>query len=162
MKYILMFLLTCYAALAAPESYFFRRAGFADESNSKIENGKLVTSYTIEKIDFKISAVEAYYQGLGNGRNYQIEIHATGIGSKIGPPYLKLEDDLLMNLKYLSYPEGRQSMTIESDDREKIERWVAALRRFSGLPESKVVLNLDRRAEQPADGKTRESPQSPR
>jgi hypothetical protein len=145
MKSFLIFILMCQAALSKPESYFFRE----DEVVSrKIENGNLVVSYTIQKVEFKIALIEAYHQALGEGRKYQIEIHAPGIGSKIGPPYLKLEDDLLTNLKYLAYSDGRQTMTIESDDRKKVEKWVAALRRLSGLPETKVILKLDRKTEQ--------------
>ena len=145
MKIFLVFILMCHAALSKPESYFFRAH---EEVNRKIEGGNLVVSYAIQKVEFKIILIEAYHQGLGEGRKYQIEVHAPGIGSKIGPPSLKLEDDLLTNLKYLSYADGRQTMTIESDDRKKIEKWVAALRRLSGLPETKIILKLDRKTEQ--------------
>jgi hypothetical protein len=144
MKILIVFILMCHVALSKPESYFFRAH---EELNSKIENGNLLVAYAIQKVDFKIILIEAYHQGLGEGRKYQIEIHAPGIGSKIGPPSLKLEDDLLTNVKYLAYTDGRQTMTIESDDRKKIEKWVAALRRLSGLPETKVLLKLDRKTE---------------
>jgi hypothetical protein len=145
MKILIVLILMCNVALSKSESYFFREH---EEVSRKIENGNLVVSYAIQKVEFKITLIEAYHQGLGEGRKYQIEIHASGIGSKIGPPSLKLEDDLLTNLKYLAHADGRQTMTIESDDRKKIEKWVAALRRLSGLSETKVVLKLDRKTEQ--------------
>jgi hypothetical protein len=140
MKCFLVFILMCHAALSNPDSYFFRAH---EEVGCKIESGNLVVLYQINKVEFEIALIKAYCQGLGEGRKYQIEIHAPRVGSKIGPPSLKLEGDLLTNLKYLSYADGAQVVTIESDSRKKIEKWVAALRRLSGLPEEKVIVKLD-------------------
>ena len=139
----IILLMICGSVQASSESYFFRLDGVAEEALIQIENGMLVTKRPIRKVDYKITSIDAYFQGLGKGRAYQIEIHGLGIAPKVSPPLLKLDSAVLTNLKFL-YSEGRQAMTIESDDPKLIRKYVAALRALSGLPDSKININLKR------------------
>ncbi len=155
MKLILL-LLGCLPFVAwGEESYFFVYKKGGVNAEMRIEGDHLHTVKQILKIDPpKAKQLIAFHQGLGSGRAYQIQIDLNDQLEESWFPMLKLGDDLITGGISVSYSNSERrpaSISIESDDPEKIRKWCALLGTLLALPESRIDIDLENADQQEAD-----------
>ena len=134
-------------AAAAGDSYFFAFEGETEPSKTWIEDDHLGMMMKIRKIDLpEAKYISAYHTGLGEGRNYKIQVHLKSLPEQGWMPMLKLGDDVIILGISVERPHQENfaaSFSIENDNPEKITAWTAALAKLLKVPDEAVNVNLD-------------------
>ena len=153
MKLILISLMFSMIAFSQ-ELYFFKMAEEEKLPELRIKENTLFmkVSMRIEKVKApEVSIIQAFHQGYGKGRDYQIQIDLKNRPAKDWRPMLKIGEDVLMLGISVSFPDDpriRSSVSIESDNPKKIIEWVDALQKFYQLDDERVHIDLDPRKEE--------------
>lgn len=151
MKPLLLSLLVLLAGTrilaAAEESYFFIYKKGEAGPELRLEEDRLHTVHPIQRIDPpKAKQIFARHQGLGKGREYQIQVDLEGTLEERWFPMLKLGDDIITRGISVSYSNDKKqpsSFSIEHDDPETIRRWCRLLGPLLKLPEDQIDLDLE-------------------
>ena len=156
MKLILLILLAGIPILAAAEeSFFFTYTKKPGSPEKRLEGDQLHTVQPIQKIDPpEATFLSAFHQGLGKGREYQIQIDLKGPLEERWYPMVKLGDDLITSGIMFSYSDSKKwpsTMSIESDDPEKIRSWSRQLGSLLKLPEDQIDIDLAKTEEEEED-----------
>jgi len=155
MKLILIPLSCLPLIAAAEESYFFVYKNGSAKTERRIEGSHLHTVNQIQKTDPpKAKRLVAFHQGLGSGREYQIQIDLEDQLEERWYPMLKLGDDIITGGISVSYSNSQRrpaSFSIESDDPERIRHWCALLGPLLALPESRIEVDLAKASQPDGD-----------
>ena len=140
------------------ESYFFSFAG--EPTGQRIEGQNLHIVLPIQKLDPpEASSIIAFHQGLGPGREYQIQVNLKTSPKKGWMPMLKLGEEIMIDGLSVSRPDDPRfasSFSLEGDSPEKIKQWCKLLGELLSLPEARIQIDLTKAepdgAGQPATG----------
>lgn len=143
------------------ESYFFTIS--SDPKEMRIEGEHLHLVLPIQKLQPpRALSISAYHQGLGAGRDYQIQVHLAASPAKDWLPSLNLDGEIIMDEISVSRPEDpsfASSFSLESDDLKQIERWCQLLAALLKVPKDRVEIDLTK-AEQADPGQPAIRPES--
>lgn len=157
MKCLSLILALVPALAFAQESYFFSVA-LEGKPKQGIEGDRLIVEMPIRKIEPpQASTIRAFHQGLGPGREYQVQVHLKSNPGKGWIPMLKLADEIITEGITVTRPENERfasSFSLESSDPAKIRKWCAELKALLGVPDDRVEIDLDKAT--PSDGKPAE------
>lgn len=135
------------------ESYFFTIT--FEPTEQRIEGEHLHLEFPIQKLPPpRASSISAYHQGLGAGRDYQIQVHLEASPAKGWLPSLNLDGELIMEGISVSRPDDpsfASSFSLESDDPKQIERWCQLLAALLKVPKDRIEIDLTK-AEQGGTG----------
>jgi hypothetical protein len=146
MKSIAFFLFCLSLIAVAEESYLFTFAGDYGSAKKRIEGHRLHSVREIERIETpKVLRIFASHQGLGRGRDYQIQIDLAENVEERWHPKLKLREDVIttgIGVSYSNNEDWPSALTIESDDVEKIKKWTGILVELMKVAEEDVYIDL--------------------
>jgi len=135
------------------ESYFFTLAG--EPTGQRIDGQNLHLVLPIQKLDPPTaSSITAFHQGLGPGRDYQIQVNLKSVPKKEWMPMLKLGEEIIAEGISVSRPEDPRfasSLSLEGDDPEKIKQWCEILAQLLNVPKARIQIDLTK-AEQGGAG----------
>jgi hypothetical protein len=154
------------------ESYFFTFAG--QPTGQRIEGENLHIVLPIQKIaPPKASSIIAFHQGLGPGREYQIQVNLRTSPKAGWLPMLKLGGEIIMDGISVARPDNPRfasSFSLEGDDPEKIKQWCQLIGDLLKVSKDKIEIdltNVEDGADQPAtapeskpEGKEKLKPES--
>jgi hypothetical protein len=128
------------------ESYFFVYSKEARPTEKIIEDKHLQVVIPIRKIDPpSASSIFAYHQGLGPGREYQIQVNLKKTPPKDWLPMLKLDDDVIIKGIHIGLsdkPDDTSTYSLQGDDPEKIRRWCLLLGTLLKVPQDQIEIDL--------------------
>jgi hypothetical protein len=144
------------------ESYFFTLVG--EPTGQRIEGENLHIVLPIKKLDPPVaSSIIAYHQGLGPGREYQIQVNLKSSPKKRWMPMLNLGGEIIMDGVSVARPDDARfasSFSLEGDDPEKIRQWCKLLGNLLKLPAERIKINLTKEAEQDGADQPATAPES--
>lgn len=127
------------------ESYFFTYATKPRAAEKRIEGEVFHMTMPIKKIEPpKASSIYTSHQGLGRGREYQIQVDLAETPAEGWLPLLKLGDDVIDQGIFLSLSEGEgeSSFHVQNDDPDKIRRWTRLLGELLKVPADQIEIDL--------------------
>ena len=96
----------------------------------------------------------AFHQGLGPGREYQIQVNLDTSPEQGWLPMLKLGDEIIMegiSVARPSDPKFTSSFSLEGDDPKKIRLWCQLLGELLKVPENRIEIELTKAEQDGAD-----------
>jgi hypothetical protein len=137
----------------AEDSYFFTIQG--KPSKPSIQGEALIMNLPIKKISApKASSIIAYHQGLGEGREYQIQVNLESPPDRDWRPMIKLGDDVIVEKIVVALPQEKgfaSSFSLETDDPDKVKLWCKILGKILKVTGDKIEIDLSKQeAEQAA------------
>ena len=160
---LLTLLLTFIPLLASGEESYFFKLKKGHPSDLRIEGEQLHFVLPIQKLDPpKATAIMAFHQGLGPGREYQIQVNLETTPEKGWLPRLKLGGEIIMegiSVASPGDPKFASSFSLESDDPKKIKLWCQLLGELLKVPENRIEIDLTK-AEQGGAGQPATAPGS--
>jgi hypothetical protein len=128
------------------ESFFFTLAG--KPGGQRIEDDSLHLSVPIRKIPPpEASSIIAFHQGLGQGREFKIQINLKSSPEEKWVPMLNLDGEIIMDGISVARPGDARftsSFSLEGDDPKKISRWVKLLGTLLKIPADKIEIDLNK------------------
>ncbi len=155
MKTFLIILALLPLIASADDSFFFVFAQNAKQAEQRIEGENLHLVIPIQKITTpKASSIFAFHQGLGEGRDYQIQVNLTDEPEEGWMPMLKLGDEIIVegiSVARLGDVQFASSFSLESSDPEQIKTWCKELGILLKIPNSRIQIELKEEEEQAGD-----------
>ena len=146
MKWFFIILVLISSGRATEEDSYFFVYPKGSRFEKKIKNDRLYIEVPIQKIDPpKVISILAFHQGLGPGREYQIQINLAGHPPRGWLPMLRLKDDIItsgISVGHAGETGGFSTYSIELSNPEKIDRWCLLLGSLLKVPFNRIEVDL--------------------